>query len=371
MSRTAFRRLRWVAGILVAVSLVGLAMVVVVGRANRQQADDPRSSTATGAGALGALLTAEGVEIRVTDEVADAVDRPGPDRALVVANADRLAEVDAQRLLTAGYGRVVLLRPTGSALDRFGVEAESRSSTRATLPPSCPADAAEQAGPVVLEDARSAYAATGPAEFSCYPFAAGGHAYLRVGTAAGPTVDLVAGGISNADLDQAGNAAFGMNVFGAQTDVTWLMARSQSAGTDTGPPGLLPAWWPIALAQAAVAFGILAVWRGRRLGPIMTEPLPVTVRAAETVEGHGRLYHRLNAYDRAASALRTGVVGRLSRAYGHADDPLALSAVLARRTGLDPVQVRRMLVDARPTTDADLVNLARDLDRLEQEARRL
>ena len=30
-----------------------------------------------------------------------------------------------------------------------------------------------------------------------------------------------------------------------------------------------------------------------------------------------------------------------------------------------------MLVDARPTTDDDLVNLAEDLGRLEQEARRL
>jgi hypothetical protein len=224
---------------------------------------------------------------------------------------------------------------------------------------------------VLLEDARSAYAATGPAEFSCYPVATGGHAYLRVATAAGPPVELVAGGISNAALDQAGNAAFGMNVFGPQTGVTWLMARTASTGADAGPPGLLPSWWPIALAQAAVAFLVVAVWRGRRLGPIIAEPLPVTVRAAETVEGHGRLYYRLNAYDRAASALRGGVVGRLSRAYGHADDPLALSGVLADRTGLDPVRVRQMLVDARPTTDDDLVNLARDLDRLEQEARRL
>ena len=55
-----------------------------------------------------------------------------------------------------------------------------------------------------------------------------------------------------------------------------------------------------------MAFLVVGVWRGRRLGPIMTEPLPVTVRAAETVEGHGRLYHRLNARDRAANALRAG-----------------------------------------------------------------
>ena len=288
----------------------------------------------------------------------------------MVANADRLSEAEAQRLLTAGYGRVILLRPSSAALVRFGVRADTRPAPDQVVPPSCPVAAAEQAGSIVLDDARAGYAATGPAEFACYPLADRSHAYLRVGTAAGTTVELVGGGIGNEDLDQPGNAAFGMNVFGGQAAVTWLMARS---GSPDGPPApsLLPPWWPIAVAQAAVAFLVAAVWRGRRLGPIMTEPLPVTVRAAETVEGHGRLYHRLNAYDRAANALRAGVVGRLSPAYGHADDPLALSAVLADRTGLDPVRVRRMLVDAHPATDDDLVDLARDLDRLEQEARRL
>ncbi len=370
MKHGAARRLRWVAGIVVALTLVVLAMVVIVGRANRQQADDPRSTTSSGAGALGVLLAAEGVTITPTAQVDDAVAASGADRALVIANADRLSEAEAQRLLTAGYGRVILLRPSSAALVRFGVRAEGRPASDQVLQPSCPVVAADQAGSIVLDDARAGYVATGPAEFACYPLGDRSHAYLRVATAAGTTVELVGGGISNNDLDQPGNAAFGMNVFGAQAALTWLMARS---GSTAGPttPSLLPPWWPIAVAQAAVAFLVVAVWRGRRLGPIMTEPLPVTVRATETVEGHGRLYHRLNAYDRAANALRSGIVGRLSRAYGHADDPLALSAVLADRTGLDPVRVRRMLVDAHPTTDDDLVNLARDLDRLEQEARRL
>ena len=371
MSPSTVRRTRWAAGIAATIALVLLALLVTVGRANRQQADDPRSTTPAGAGALGVLLAAEGVRIDVTDRVGEALERSGSDRALVVANGDELSVADAQRLLTAGFGRVVLLRPDSPTLLRFGVRAERRAPTRSTIPPSCPTEAAEQAGAVTFEDARSAYASTGPTELSCYPVGAGGYAYLRVVTAAGPTVELVGGGVSNTLLDQAGNAAFGMNVFGAQADVTWLMAREGSSGATTAVPGLLPPWWPIAVAQAAVAFAIAAVWRGRRLGPILTEPLPVTVRAAETVEGHGRLYHRLNAYDRAARALRAGTVGRLARAYGHADDPLALSGVLADRTGLDPMQVRRMLVDARPTTDEDLVNLARDLDRLEQEARRL
>jgi len=371
MRRTTARRVGWVAGIVVAATLVGLALVVAVGRANRQQADDPRSTTAAGAGALGVLLAAEGVEIATTNEVDDAVAASAPERALVVANGDRLRAAEAQRLLAAGYGRVILLRPTTPTLHRFGVRAEQRPPVRTAIPPNCPADAAELAGTVAFTDARAGYAATGPAEFACYSVGSGGHAYLRVGTAAGPAVELVGGAISNAALEQAGNAAFGMNVFGAQANLTWLMSREQAPGADPTAPGLLPPWWPMALAQAAVAFAVVAVWRGRRLGPIMTEPLPVTVRATETVEGHGRLYHRLDAYDRAASTLRAGTIGRLSRAYGHPDDPLALSAVLADRTGLDHVQVRRMLNDARPATDDDLVTLARDLDRLEQEARRL
>ena len=90
------------------------------------------------------------------------------------------------------------------------------------------------------------------------------------------------------------------------------------------------------MVQFALAFWSSAIWRGRRLGPILSERLPVTVRAAETVEGHGRLYYRLSARDRAAGALRAGSRQRLSRAFGHADDALALSAAVGARTGRDP-----------------------------------
>lgn len=369
MKRWTARRTGWLVGVLVAVTLVVLAMVVTVGRANRQQADDPRSTTPAGAGALGALLAAEGVRLTTTSSLDDALAAAGPARAVVVANGDRVAEADADRLLRAGYGRVVLLRPSTPALARFGVRAEARSPGGEVAGPDCPVPAAAQAGSVVFDDLRASYRATGPADFACYPTREGGHAYLRVGTGTPTSVELVGGGLSNDLLDQPGNAAFALNVLGAQAEVTWFMARPGSP-TATPPP-LLPPWWPIAGAQAAVAFGIVAVWRGRRLGPIMTEPLPVTVRAAETVEGHGRLYHRLDAYDRAAAALRAGTLARLGRAYGQASDPLALSAALADRTGLDPVAVRRILVDARPAGENDLVSLARDLDRLEQEARRL
>jgi hypothetical protein len=364
------RRLRWVAAVVLVVGLVVAAVLVVVGAAGRQQADDPRSSTPRGAGALGALLAAEGVQVTTTNQLDAAAAAADPSRTLVVANADRLQQAAARGLLTAGWGRVILLRPNTPALTVFGVRAAGRSAESGSLAPDCPAEAAQRAGTITVDGLRASYVATGPAAFACYP-TADGHAYLGVGTADGVPVELVAGGVANSELGGDGNAAFALNVFGDRAEITWLMARAEPSSGATSSPSLLPPWWPIAVTQCAVAFLVVAIWRGRRLGPILSEPLPVRVRAAETVEGHGRLYHRLAARDRATEALRAGSIARLSRAFGHAEDPLALSAAVARRTGRDPAEVRRMLFEAVPGSDDDLVNLARHLDRLEQEARRL
>jgi hypothetical protein len=365
------RRIRWLIGVLLVAALVVAAVLAVVGSANRRQADDPRSPIATGAGALGQLLSDQGVQITTTSRVEDAAAAVDPTTTLVVANADQLDEVAAGRLLGAGAARAILLRPNTPALVTFDVRATARTPEEGSFAPECAAEVAQLAGPITVEDLRASYQATGPADFACYP-AGAGHAYLRASTGDGVPVDLVGGGISNAALGTEGNAAFAMNVFGGQPRIVWLMAQRVDAPDATGrPPTLLPPWWPIAMLQFAVAFLITAIWRGRRLGPILSEPLPVTVRAAETVEGHGRLYYRLSARDRAAEALRVGSRQRLSRAFGHADDPLALSAAVAARTGLDPGRVRWLLFDAAPGTDDDLVDLARDLDRLEQEARQL
>ena len=53
--------------------------------------------------------------------------------------------------------------------------------------------------------------------------------------------------------------------------------------------------WQLWLVVLLVAF-----WKGRRVGPLVAEELPVVVRASETVEGRGRLYRSRRARDRAA-----------------------------------------------------------------------
>ena len=63
--------------------------------------------------------------------------------------------------------------------------------------------------------------------------------------------------------------------------------------------------------QLCLVVALLALWKGRRVGPLVAEELPVVVRASETVEGRGRLYRSRRARDRAADALRTATLQRL------------------------------------------------------------
>ncbi|HEY5821655.1 MAG TPA: DUF4350 domain-containing protein [Propionibacteriaceae bacterium] len=363
------RRLRWLIGLLLVLGLVAFAVLTVLGQAGRQQADDPRSSTSTGSGALGQLLRDEGVDLRTTNRVDDAVAQAGPSTTVVVAGADQLSAEEARRLTEAPAARLVLLRPNSVALGRFAVKAAGVAPVDGTFDPTCAVPATALAGAVSVDDMRAAYRATGPLEFACYP-AGTGYVYLRARTDTGRPVELVAGGLSNDQLGLAGNSAFGLNVLGSQPNLVWLMGQS-SADPEAGAerPTMLPGWWLLAVVQAILALVVVGIWRGRRLGPILSEALPVTVRASETVEGHGRLYYRLNARDRAAEALRAGARARLGKAFGHADDPLALSEVVGARTGRDPGQVRAVLYGGVPTTDDDLVELTRTLDRIEQEAR--
>ena len=52
--------------------------------------------------------------------------------------------------------------------------------------------------------------------------------------------------------------------------------------------GLVPGPVYLVIAEIAVALVLTALWRMRRFGPLVFEPLPVVVRASETAEGHGR-----------------------------------------------------------------------------------
>ncbi len=146
--------------------------------------------------------------------------------------------------------------------------------------------------------------------------------------------------------------------------------REVEDGGQTPLSELLPDWVRPGALQLLVAAAVLALWRARRLGRVVPEPLPVVVRSAEAVEGRARLYRASGARDRAAEALRSAARARLVRRLGlppGVDRP-ALVAALVERTGRPAPDVDGLLHGPPPPDDAALVGLADALDVLARQA---
>ena len=106
----------------------------------------------------------------------------------------------------------------------------------------------------------------------------------------------------------------------SHTVVWWLPSTADplqfDQGAEVGITDLVPSWVRWALLQVVLAVAVVVWWRGRRLGRVVVEPLPVVVRATESVEGRARLYRRGRARGSAADAMRTASLTRLRARLG-------------------------------------------------------
>jgi hypothetical protein len=273
------------------------------------------------------------------------------------------------QLLTSGAD-VVLVDPGSVAAAQLTQAGSLADRTRA---PGCDLPAAQLAGTVRLGGHR--YTSLNSA-VSCYD---GALLALPAGTVAGGGRLTVVGSsdfLTNDRLDQQGNAALAIGLLDHQPALTWYAAKRASGGSSL--TDLLPKAVPWALLQIGVAVVVVAFWRGRRLGPVVTEPLPVVVRAAETVLGRARLYAAARARSTAAEALRAGSRARLA-ALVHLDSaarPEALIEAVAAHSGIEPATVAATLYAGAGTpeygadTDAAIVRLADELDILEDHVRK-
>jgi uncharacterized membrane protein YgcG len=142
---------------------------------------------------------------------------------------------------------------------------------------------------------------------------------------------------------------------------------TQAAGPE--PPSLfdaLPDWFWAMLLGALVLGLLLALYAARRLGPPIPEPLPFTVRGAETVLGRARLYQRAGAMLSGAQTLRRATGPQIAVALGlpPTAEAAELAAAIAARHGGDPAEYLAVLADDLPKKDVDLVALTARLDAL-------
>ncbi|KJS54755.1 DUF4350 domain-containing protein [Streptomyces rubellomurinus] len=379
--RGLLRRARWYLAFL-AVLLIGAVTVVALGRDREYPTIDPRSYDRDGAHAAYALLEQQGLATRLTT---DPTAHPaGPD-TLVLPEPDLLTPDQLRAIAAARHTRLVLIAPGPTALSALAPGIRS-SEEDGGLPyaPVRPANA----GCSLPEAVRAGDAETGGMLYTsgsrgegCYPR---GHGYALVRTPLDDgTRDVVVLGsgvfLQNGELTVAGNASLALGLLGSQPALTWHLPDYSVPLPKAAHPktfgDFVPDGWHWALRQLAVAAVLAALWRGRRLGPVVSENLPVVVRASETTEGRARLYRRAKAHGRAAQALRRAAAHRLAPALGvplraGAPDPDALCAALAdRHPEQSAGDVRALLYGPPPTDDAALLRLADDLDALERQVR--
>lgn len=353
--------------------VLGAIVILIAGTARTSGPFSPDSAKPTGAMALARLLEDHGVDVTGTDFLGDATES-GAGKTLLVAPTGSLARSDWQRISEAQWSHVVLIRPSLRALETLapGVLDATETLPEDSRDPGCDLAAAVKAGTATVSG--TSYSAP-EAAHSCY--GDGINNTLVRTEVDGRIVDVVgtSRSFTNAELGLDGNASLALNLLGTHSELVWYLPQYESSGYDDednndGPPLVPPEVRYIAWALAFAAF-VVALWRGRRLGAVVPEPLPVIVHAAETTEGRARLYRRSRARDRAAAALRESALGKLHKAHGipRRAEPAAVVSTVAARTGRDPAMLYELLYGQPPVDDAALMFLSHELDVLTLEVR--
>ncbi|MET4004120.1 MULTISPECIES: DUF4350 domain-containing protein [Arthrobacter] len=183
------------------------------------------------------------------------------------------------------------------------------------------------------------------------------------------------GVVNNHYLDQAGNAALTFRLLGSRPELLWYTASLNDIPPAQSPPSLAeltPTWMFPAAAWLMLVAVVGALWRGRRNGPLVQEPLPVIVKASETMAGRARLYQDARAVETATNTLRHASMTRLAHALrlGHGAEPAAVVEAVAIASRRPSTQVHAILLGAAPTSEKDMLTIAAELAALEEEVAR-
>jgi hypothetical protein len=352
---------------------------------------DPDSSRRDGSRALVQVLRQQGVDVEVVRTItAFESARVDATTSVLVGSFDFLGEAAAQRTSrhASAARRLVLLEPNDLALADLGIRLATTGSAPVGISAGCTSDVTDPDDRI--EAATTFYRSSdsidgdGPAlpggTTGCFQDEDGSAALVILPAASVYPETVVlgsAGSVTNARVADASHAAIGLRALGATDHLVWYLpdvtdldvpdAGGQRLPSDRG----VPEWFGPGVVLVALAFVVLALARGRRLGRVVAEPLPVVVRAVETTEARGRLYRRASDRGRAAGSLRAGARSRLAARLGlpgGAPTDAVVEAV-ARATDRELAAVRALLGGSVPVNDNDLVLLAEQLAQLEENVR--
>ncbi|MGN6635319.1 MAG: DUF4350 domain-containing protein, partial [Oryzihumus sp.] len=378
--RARLRRHRAAAitGLLVVLGAIALTLFTGTSADNTTPLD-PDNAGPGGARALAEVLRQHGVRVDVvrseSELLAAGVDADTTVLATSTANlsGSTAAHLGAHARHAAS---LVLVAPGPDATRGLGLPVDVRSA-QVWDPVAADCDSPGLTPDLVLSSGDRTYLPThdGAPVTTCFQDRAGGVLASTAPSGELPQVVLLGSpqALANGSILRADNAAIALRLAGRTDRVLWYVASDLDVPvTDpTSLDTLLPRWlWP-GLVLGAGAVLALMLWRGRRLGRLVVEPLPAVVSATETTRSRSRMYRKAGDRTRAAAVLQAGTRSRLTAYLGlpRGTDPATLAAAVAAVTGRRTDEVGAALTRP-PADDSSLIALGQLLATLEKEVRR-
>lgn len=365
----------------VVLALLATVLVSVLRGSYRDGPLEPDAPTPQGSRAVVRVLEDLGTEVTVHRTTADAATTLRAGGTVLVTAPGRLGGEQLELLASAraeGGGRLVLLAPDFVSASVLAPGVRPSATSDAVTALSADAGCGQAAFGARTLRVRPVEGVSDQDTYYSVPAGAQG-CFAREGASAvvvtdGAVVIGSPGVLSNEGVREADASALALNALADPQGLGWYVPSATDPMSTIAPTVLdhLPPWaGPLALWLLLVAVVALAAV-SRRHGPVVVEPLPVTVRAQELTLGRARLMHRARAHQEAARALRAATASRLAHRLGvHREARLdVLVDALAPHTRRSPEQLHRLLGPAPVADDRALVRLAHDLDRLEKEISR-
>lgn len=362
---------RW--GALAVVALLATALGVVnMTQSRSTEVMHLRNPNPDGAMALAEVLEDRGVRVEMARQLIDLQAVATPDSTLFIPSPADLTfqEWDEIALLP---GDLVIAGTPYVATSRFTPAiTSSPQGTTSPVQAECSEPDASAASRISPFTGSVTPGADGFDVAFCFPAGFDTYGYA-VWEQDGRTIRYIADRtlLMNRQLASDGNAALGFRALGHHAHLVWYQPMGYGEGTKEYGLDILrplpPSAGPILLLVAGLT-ALVALWRGRRMGPVVSEALPVVVKPGEAVHGRGRLYHRVGSTGHASAGLRAGTARRLAQRLGltRAAAPHDLVAAIAAASGRHTDNVGELLYGPPPTTAASLVRLAAELEKLEE-----
>jgi hypothetical protein len=373
---------RWLtAAVVIALMVASALAVTILTTGTRANTDDldPANPGFTGAQGLAHVLRDHGVTVSVVRSQDDLLRRRvDGTMTVVITGTSDLSGRTARTALAHSVpaDSLVLLDPDAEVTRGMGLPVDPHLTLLEGAAAACK-DTDVGAG-FRLGQAHRAYTprTTAPGGTGCFPDKVnGGTAMLTLPVSPGrPRVTMLGDDrlITNGAILDADNAAIALRLFGRTNQLIWYIPSvADITAVEATSRSVAPAWFRPGLVLALSAVVLLCLWRGRRLGRLVTEPLPVVVRAVETTESRGRMYRRSRDRDRALSVLQLATRRRLASYLGlSVSSPTSsVAAAAAAVSGRTYHDVLDLLTSFSVADDSSLLERANTLAAIEKEVR--